>query len=78
MSKLSIAVLLSGREQFSIYYGGALARWTYEVYSRLQDYVDVKVLGFPTDSESEYPLPFETSAWSRLCALMFESRCPAL
>ncbi len=74
MSKLSIAVLLSGREQFSIYYGGALARWTYEVYSRLQDYVDVKVLGFPTDSESEYPLPFETSAWSRLCGLM--SRVP--
>ena len=74
MSKLSIAVLLSGREQFSVYYGGALARWTYEVYSRLQDYVDVKVLGFPTDSESEYPLPFETSAWSRLCGLM--SRVP--
>jgi glycosyltransferase involved in cell wall biosynthesis len=70
MSKLSVAVLLSGREQFSVYYGGALARWTYEVYSRLRDHVDVKVYGFPTDPESAYPLPFESSAWSRACTLM--------
>jgi hypothetical protein len=54
MSKLSVAVLLSGREQFSVYYGGAIARWTYEVYSRLGDHVDVKVYGFPTDLGSAY------------------------
>jgi spore coat protein SA len=74
MSKLSIAVLLSGREQFSVYYGGALARWTYEVYSRLLDQVDVKVLGFPTDSECAYLLPFESSEWWRVCALMSKIR----
>ncbi len=74
MRKLSIAVLLSGREQFSVYYGGAVARWTYEVYSRLQDHVDVRVFGFPTDPQSAYPLTFESSAWWRACALM--SRVP--
>lgn len=70
MSKLSVAVLLSGREQFSVYYGGAIARWTFEVYSRLGDHVDVKVYGFPTDPGSAYPLPFESSAWSRACTMM--------
>jgi spore coat protein SA len=68
MSKLSVAVLLSGREQFSVYYGGALARWTYEVYSRLQDHVDATVFGFPTDPETAYPLSHESSAWWRSCA----------
>lgn len=33
--RVSVAVLLSGREQFSSYYGGAVARWTYEGYIRL-------------------------------------------
>src|SRR6266498_4983342 len=70
MSKLSIAVLLSGRKQFSVYYGGAVSRWTYEIYSRLGNQVDVTVYGFPTDPESRYPLPFESSAWSRACTLM--------
>jgi spore coat protein SA len=74
MSKLSIAVLLSGREQFSVYYGGALARWTYEVYSRLQDHVSVNVFGFPTDPESAYPLSHESSSWWRACTVM--SRIP--
>jgi len=74
MSKLSIAVLLSGREQFSVYYGGALARWTYEVYCRLQDQVDAKVFGFPTDPESAYPLSHESSTWWRACTVM--SRVP--
>jgi len=76
MRKLSVAVLLSGREQFSVYYGGALARWTYEVYSRLQGQLDVSVFGFPTDPESAYPLGHESSAWWRACALM--SRAPVL
>jgi spore coat protein SA len=74
MTRLSIAVLLSGREQFSVYYGGALARWTYEVYSRLQDQVNVKVFGFPTDPESKYSLNHESSAWWRVCTVM--SRVP--
>src|ERR1700685_2543331 len=66
--RLSGAVLLSGREQFSVYYGGALARWTYEVYSRLQDHVDATVFGFPTDPETAYPLSHESSSWWRSCA----------
>jgi glycosyltransferase involved in cell wall biosynthesis len=76
MRKLSVAVLLSGREQFSVYYGGALARWTYEVYSRLREPIDVSVFGFPTDPESAYPLGHESSDWWRACALM--SRVPVL
>lgn len=76
MKRLSTAVLLSGREQFSVYYGGALARWTYEVYSRLQDWVEVRVFGFPTDPTSAYPLAHESSAWCRVCSLF--SRVPVL
>jgi glycosyltransferase involved in cell wall biosynthesis len=76
MRKLSVAVLLSGGEQFSVYYGGALARWTYEVYSRLQDQIEVSVFGFPTDPESAYTLRHETSAWWRASRLL--SRVPVL
>jgi spore coat protein SA len=76
MKKLSVAVLLSGREQFSVYFGGALARWTYDVYSRLEGQIAVSVFGFPTDPESAYPLGHESSAWWRACALM--SRAPVL
>jgi len=49
--KITVAVLLSGREKFSAYYGGALARWTYEVYSRLAAHLDVTVFGYPTASD---------------------------
>lgn len=66
----SVAVLLSGREQFSSYFGGALARWTYEVYSRLSDRVDVTVFGFPTRKKDLYPLRHETSEAWRACALV--------
>lgn len=76
MSKLSVGVLLSGRAQFSSYYGGALARWTYEVYSRLKDSVDVTVFGFPTDRRTLYPLSHETSGWWRACS--FISQIPIL
>jgi glycosyltransferase involved in cell wall biosynthesis len=76
MQKLSVAVLLSGREQFSVYYGGALARWTHDVYSRLQDRIDVTVFGFPTDPNSAYPLAHKTSGWWRACDLL--SRTPIL
>lgn len=76
MKKLSVAVLLSGREQFSVYYGGALARWTYEVYGQLQDQIDVRVFGFPTDPETAYPLVHESSQWWRACSFM--SRIPVL
>jgi hypothetical protein len=48
MKKFSVAVLLSGGAQFSPYYGGALARWTYEVCSRLQGQIDTTVFGVPT------------------------------
>jgi spore coat protein SA len=70
----SVAVLLSGREKFSAYYGGALARWTYEVYSRIADEIDVTVFGFPTRTDDLYPLPYRSSgAW---CACEFVSRIP--
>jgi spore coat protein SA len=60
----TVAVLLSGRERFSSYYGGAVARWTYEVYSRLGGQFDVTVFGFPTGQETKFPLRHETSrAW---------------
>jgi spore coat protein SA len=66
----SVAVLLSGREKFSSYYGGALARWTYEVYSRLSDWAEVTVFGFPTSKEDLYPLRHETSQAWRACSLV--------
>lgn len=72
--RLSVAVLLSGREKFSAYYGGALARWTYEVYSRLRTDLDVTVFGFPTRGEDVYPLSHQTSGVWRAC--QFVSRVP--
>ncbi len=65
-----MAVLLSGREQFSPYFGGAVARWTYEVYSRLTDQVEVTVFGFPTKNKDLYPLRHATSEAWRTCALL--------
>jgi spore coat protein SA len=70
----SVAVLLSSREKFSAYYGGALARWTYEVYSRLAREIDVTVFGFPTASKDVYPLAHQSSGVWRVCA--FASRIP--
>jgi spore coat protein SA len=66
----SVAVLLSGREKFSHYFGGAVARWTYEVYSCLSDRIDVTVFGFPTTREDLYPLRHETSEAWRACNLV--------
>ncbi len=65
-----VAVLLSGREQFSSYFGGAVARWTYEVYSRLSGRVAVAVFGFPTREKDLYSLPHETSGVWRACDLL--------
>jgi glycosyltransferase involved in cell wall biosynthesis len=65
--KLSVAVLLSSREKFSAYYGGALARWTYEVYSRLTAEFDATVFGFPTRTDDLYPLPHQSSGAWRAC-----------
>jgi spore coat protein SA len=72
--RLSVAVLLSGREKFSAYYGGALARWTYEVYRRLAGDLDVTVFGYPTAAEDLYPLTYTTNSVWRLCD--FISRIP--
>jgi glycosyltransferase involved in cell wall biosynthesis len=66
-SKPTVAVLLSSREKFSAYYGGALARWTYEVYSRLGSHLDVTVFGYPTASEDRYRLPHASSSAWRFC-----------
>ena len=68
--KLSVAVLLSGREKFSAYYGGALARWTYEVYSRITHEINVTVFGFPTAAEDLYPLPYQSSEAWRACEIV--------
>jgi spore coat protein SA len=70
-SKLpTVAVLLSGREKFSAYFGGAVARWTYEVYRRLGDRVAVTVFGYPTKEKDLYPLPHHTNKIWRTCELM--------
>jgi spore coat protein SA len=69
---LKVGVLLSGREQFSPFYGGALARWTYEVYSRLRDRMEVTVFGFPTPAEHRYDLSHRTSAVWRACDLIYK------
>jgi spore coat protein SA len=74
--RLKVGVLLSGREKFSTFYGGALARWTYEVYSRLTDRLDVTVFGYPTPTEHLYNLPHRTSGVWRACDLI--SRIPVL
>lgn len=68
--KIRIGVLLSGREQFSPYFGGALARWTYEVYSRLVEEVDATVFGFPVSKSDRYPFPFKTHRASTVCKLL--------
>ncbi len=68
--RITTAVLLSGREKFSPYFGGALARWTYEVYSRLTENLDVEVLGFPVSSRDRYPLPHKSSRVSSACNLV--------
>ena len=67
---LKVGVLLSSREQFSPYYGGALARWTYEVYRRLRDQLDVTVFGYPTAANQLYPLPHRTSSVWHICNLI--------
>jgi glycosyltransferase involved in cell wall biosynthesis len=72
----SVAVLLSGREQFSSYFGGAVARWTYEVYRRLDEQVSVTVFGFPSAKKGMYELPHKTSPAWRLCSLV--SRVPGV
>jgi spore coat protein SA len=74
VQRMTVAVLLSSREKFSAYYGGALARWTYEVYSRLGSLLDVTVFGYPTAPEDRYPLRHATSSVWRLCD--FTSQIP--
>jgi len=68
--QLTVAVLLSSREKFSPYFGGALARWTYEVYSRLDNGFDVTVFGYPTESADLYPLRHATSSRWRACNIV--------
>lgn len=68
--KRSVAVLLSGREQFSPYFGGALARWTHEVYTHLSDQIAVTVFGFPTAKEHSYALRHESSHAWRACQVL--------
>lgn len=65
--KLTVAVLLSSREKFSPYFGGALARWTYEVYRRLDPGCEVTVFGYPTADPDLYPLRHATSCFWRVC-----------
>jgi spore coat protein SA len=73
---LKVGVLLSGREQFGPFYGGALARWTYEVYSRLRHRMEVTVFGYPTSVEHRYNLSHRSSGIWRACDLI--SKIPFL
>lgn len=67
----SVAIILSGREQFNAYYGGAVARWTHEVYRRMSDGIDAHVFGFPTEEENLYSsLEHHTSPVSPICKAM--------
>ncbi len=68
--RMTVAVLLSSGEQFSPYFGGALARWTYEVYRCLTGQFDVQVFGFPTAPGDRYPLPHQTSGVWCVCQAM--------
>jgi len=68
--RIRVAVLLSSGEQFSAYFGGALARWTYEVYRGLASQVDAQVFGFPTAPADRYPLSHATSSASVICRAM--------
>lgn len=73
----SVAVLIPDHVQFSAYYGGALARWTYEVYKRLEQDLRVTVFGFPTRQEDLYPLPYVSNwAGAYLCEAI--ARVPVL
>jgi glycosyltransferase involved in cell wall biosynthesis len=72
--KLSVGVLLSGREKFGAYFGGACARWTYEVYSRLGGDLDVTVFGYPTAAGDRYPLRHATSSAWRFCNFISKIR----
>ena len=74
--RLSVAVLLSSGELFGPFFGGALARWTYEVYRHLEAQLDVQVFGFPTATGDRYPLPHQTSAVWQACKAM--ERIPLL
>lgn len=52
-TRLKVAVYLPASEKFSPRFGGALATWTYRIYSRLQSDFDIYVVGVPTDEAYE-------------------------
>lgn len=58
MRPIKVAAVLSGKEKFSPYYGGAVARWTYEVYRRTPPWLVPTVVGFPPIVERPYDLPY--------------------
>ena len=66
----AVGVLLSSGERFGPYFGGALARWTYEVYRCLVEQFEVQVFGFPTAPEDRYSLPHQTSRVAGVCQVM--------
>ncbi len=47
-----------------------MARWTFEVYSRLRDEISVTVFGFPTEAQELYPLRHESSGMWRVSSLL--------
>ncbi len=61
--RIRIGVLLAGGEKFGPYFGGAVARWTYEVYRRMPGHFEVTVLGHPTPTGDRYDLRHEASRW---------------
>lgn len=61
MHEANIAILLSGREKFGPHFGGAVARWTYEVYRRVPSWIKPTVFGYPTVEGDRYDIPFHSA-----------------
>ena len=51
--KKNISILIPFEEKLNSYYGGAIARWANEVYSKIGDF-DVKTLGRICNDSNDY------------------------
>lgn len=71
-----VGVLLAGGEKFGPYFGGAVARWTYEVYRRLPGRFEVTVVGHPTPVADRYDFRHRGSRW--WLPYMLATRVPLL
>lgn len=63
-NRFPVAVLLPNGESFSPYFGGALARWTYEIFWRLQNTFDTTVFGSHTEEKDRYSFPYASNEYA--------------